>query len=108
MSKLLAVAAREWQYMKGNRRLLLIMCFIPTLYLLMFGIMYSNHVIKNISTVVLDYNQTATSRMVIQAFRDSEKFDVLGWCRVRSNCRKCWITGKLWPLWYFPRTWIHK
>lgn len=78
MDKILAVATREWQYIRGNRRLLLIMCLIPTLYIVFFGIMYSNHVVKNIKTVILDDNRTATSRTVIQAFRDSEKFAVVG------------------------------
>ncbi|MFZ5612770.1 MAG: ABC transporter permease [Bacillota bacterium] len=78
MDKILSIASREWQYIRGNKRLLFVMCFIPTLYIVLFGIMYSNHVVKHIKTVVLDYNNTATSRIVVQAFRDSEKFDLVG------------------------------
>lgn len=77
MGKILKIASREWQYIRGNRRLLLIMCFIPTLYIFLFGIMYSNHVVTDIKTAVLDYNQTSTSRMVVQGFQDSDKFAVV-------------------------------
>ncbi|GAB6159295.1 ABC transporter permease [Desulfotomaculum varum] len=88
MAKILSMASREWQYIRGNKRLLLIMCFIPTLYILLFGLMYSNHVVKHIKTVVLDYNQTATSRLVIQAFQDSEKFDVVGYAGSEQELRR--------------------
>lgn len=70
------VSRRELRYILGNRRLLLILCFVPVLYLSLFGVLYSKHVVKDIRLAVLDQNQTALSRSVVQAFRDSEKFDI--------------------------------
>ncbi|MEW6697653.1 MAG: ABC transporter permease [Bacillota bacterium] len=95
MQKILSIASREWQYIRGNRRLLLIMCFIPALYIVLFGIMYSSHVVKDIKTVVLDYNNTATSRSVLQAFRDSEKFDLVGQVAGEEELRRLLETRQI-------------
>ena len=73
------VARREWRYMLGNRRLLFVLLGIPFLYISLFGVLYSRHVVKHIATVVYDMDQSDVSRQVVQAFRDSEKFDLLGY-----------------------------
>lgn len=73
----LKVALRELRYIKGNKRMLFVMCGMPFLLILLFGIMYSPHVVKNIKTAVLDYNNTASSRAIVQGFKDSEKFQVI-------------------------------
>lgn len=54
------------------------MCLVPVLFITLLGFMYSSHVVRNIKTVVLDYNNTASSRAIAQGFRDSEKFQVVG------------------------------
>ncbi|OAT79841.1 ABC transporter [Desulfotomaculum copahuensis] len=73
------VARRECRYMLGNRRLLIILLGIPFLYISLFGVLYSRHVITHIPTVVYDMNQTGLSREMVQAFQDSQKFDLLGY-----------------------------
>lgn len=75
---ILKVALRELKYIIRNKRMLVVIFMIPLLYMILFGLMYSTHVVKDIKTVVLDYNNTATSRAIAQGFRDSEKFDVVG------------------------------
>lgn len=74
----LKIALREIKYIIGNKRMMIVMCFIPLLYITIFGVMYSSHAVKNIKTVVLDYNKTASSRAITQGFKDSEKFQVVG------------------------------
>lgn len=49
---------------------------IPILYSLLFGCAYSNNVIKYVPTVIYDQDQTATSRALIQAYVDSERYQV--------------------------------
>ena len=85
---ILKIALRELKYIIGNKRTLLVMCFVPFLFILLFGIMYSPHVVKNIRTVVLDYNNTASSRAIMQGFKDSEKFQVIGQVTSELELRK--------------------
>jgi len=84
----LNIALRELKYIMGNKRMVVVMCLVPFLFILLFGIMYSPHVVKNIKTVVLDYNDTASSRAIIQGFKDSEKFQVVGQVTSELELRK--------------------
>ncbi|MQL51543.1 ABC transporter permease subunit [Desulfofundulus thermobenzoicus] len=66
---------REWRYIFGNHRLLAILIGIPFLYLSLFGTLYSRHVVNHIPLGVLDLEDSALSRSVINAFSDSDRFD---------------------------------
>ena len=50
---------------------------IPIVYTLLFGLAYSNNVIKYVPAVIYDQDQTPASRSLSQAFLDSEKFDIV-------------------------------
>lgn len=50
---------------------------VPLLFCLLFGLVYSPNVVKHIPLVVYDQDQTATSRIAVQAFLDSERYDVI-------------------------------
>jgi ABC-2 type transport system permease protein len=50
---------------------------IPILYSVLFGCAYSNNVIKYVPTVIYDQDQTATSRALIQAYTDSERYHLV-------------------------------
>lgn len=61
-----------------NQRSSLIILFgIPIIYTLLFGALYSSNVVKYIPLVIYDQDQTATSRSLIGAFRDSERYDIV-------------------------------
>ncbi|NLI93387.1 MAG: ABC transporter permease [Peptococcaceae bacterium] len=83
-----SLAIREWQYILRNKRLFLIMCVMPTVYILLFGYMYIDHTVNNISTVVLDYSNTGISRSIIQSFDDSDRFDVKGYVHSEEEIRE--------------------
>ncbi|MGB9858727.1 MAG: ABC transporter permease [Moorellaceae bacterium] len=68
------IFAREWRYIFKNKRLLFILAGVPLLYITLFGILYSRHVVNHISLGVLDMDNTSLSRAVITAFTDSERF----------------------------------
>lgn len=85
---ILKIALRELKYIMGNKRMLFVMCFIPLLYITLFGIMYSPHVVKSIKTAVLDYNNTASSRAITQGFKDSEKFQVVAQVTNEAELRR--------------------
>jgi ABC-2 type transport system permease protein len=50
---------------------------IPILYSFLFGWAYSSNVIKYVPTVIYDQDQTAASRALIQAYSDSERYQVV-------------------------------
>ena len=85
---ILKVALRELKYIGGNKRMLVVMCGIPFLYILLFGIMYSPHVVKNMKAAVLDYNNTASSRSITQGFKDSEKFQIVAQVTSEAELRR--------------------
>lgn len=55
----------------------MVMCFMPLLYLFLFGYMYSPHVVNQIPTVILDFAQTETSRTIVQGFQDTDRFKII-------------------------------
>jgi len=52
---------------------------VPVLYVILFGMVYSANIVKQIPTVVYDQNQTEVSRTLIQAFEDSERFRIVAY-----------------------------
>ncbi|MBO8136922.1 MAG: ABC transporter permease [Desulfotomaculum sp.] len=88
VKKVLEITAREFKYIFHSRRLMLILIGVPLFYIALFGIMYSEHVVKNIPTAVLDYSSTALSRSLVQGFRDSEKFDVVTTANSEAELRQ--------------------
>lgn len=50
---------------------------IPLLYSLLFGCIYSKNIITYIPAVIYDQDQTATSRALVQAFADSERYRIV-------------------------------
>ncbi|MFZ5591093.1 MAG: ABC transporter permease [Bacillota bacterium] len=73
----LEIARREMAYMLKTPKLLLIMFAFPVLAITLFNLLYSQHVILHIRTAVWDANQTALSRQVVEAFADSDRFDLV-------------------------------
>lgn len=50
---------------------------IPLVYAMLFGFAYSGNVVKYVPVVIYDQDQTAVSRSLIQAYIDSEKYEVV-------------------------------
>lgn len=46
-------------------------------YLIIFGLLYAPHVVKNVPIVICDESQTHLSRSLVQAFADSERFNII-------------------------------
>ncbi|MBP2651682.1 MAG: hypothetical protein H6Q74_2507 [Firmicutes bacterium] len=47
-------------------------------YLIIFGLLYGPHIVKNVPIVIYDEDQTKLSRTLVQAFADSERFEIVG------------------------------
>jgi ABC-2 type transport system permease protein len=48
-------------------------------YLLLFGLLYSTHVVNEVPLVIYDEDQTQFSRSLLQSFDDSEKFKIISY-----------------------------
>lgn len=76
---MLAIMAREFKAWKERRLASLAILFgVPVVYTLLFGLVYGSNIIKNIPLVVYDQDQTAVSRSLVQAFSDSERYELVG------------------------------
>ncbi|MGQ9556711.1 MAG: ABC transporter permease [Desulfurispora sp.] len=71
------IARRELAYMLRTPKLLLIMFAFPVLAIILFNLLYSQHIILHIRTAVWDASQTSLSRQVVEAFADSDRFDLV-------------------------------
>ena len=49
------------------------------IYILLFGSLYGTHVVNSVPTVVYDEDQTALSRSLLQAFEDSERYQMVAY-----------------------------
>ncbi len=75
MKRAWAVAIKELRQIRRDRRSLLILVFIPALFLFLYGYAL-NFDIRHVSLAVQDRDSTAESREVIAAFVHSTYFDI--------------------------------
>ena len=76
---MLEIMAQEFRALfKGRFATIAILFGVPIVYTLLFGLLYSANIVKNIPLVIFDQDQTATSHALIQAFADSERYDIVG------------------------------
>lgn len=85
---------RELISIKSSPRTMIVLVGTPILLLLLLGYVYQAHVVNHISTVILDYNHTSLSRVVINAFDTSDKFKVLGTVDTEQEMQKYIEEGK--------------
>lgn len=74
---LLEIVSGECRALLKRPSVLAILFGIPALYTILFGMMYGANVVKYMPLAVYDQNQTALSRSLIQAFADSERFEIV-------------------------------
>lgn len=61
-----------------ERKTLYLLFCVPVLYCVLFGFAYGANVIKYVPTVIYDQDATLSSRTIVQAFYDSEKYQIVG------------------------------
>lgn len=72
-----AIVDKEFRHLRRDPRLVAIVLLMPLLQLLLFAYAISFDV-RNVPTVVLDQDQSASSRQYLDAYRASGLFDVRG------------------------------
>ncbi len=76
---MLTIIARELRaWMERRPASLAILFGVPVVYTLLFGLVYGSNVIKNIPLAVYDQDQSAVSRSLVQAFADSDRYEIVG------------------------------
>lgn len=85
---------RELQYIIHSPRTLVVLVGTPIAIMLLLGYVYQAHSVNHIPTVILDYNHTSLSRLVINAFDSSDKFAVLGTVDTEQEMQKFIEEGK--------------
>ena len=76
MRKILAVARKELRQIRRDRRTLMILLFVPALFLLLYGYAL-NFDIRHVGLAVDDQDRSARSRALISAFVNSGYFDLV-------------------------------
>lgn len=73
-----SIVTREFrQIFVKDPRLIGIIFAASIAYLLLFSMLYGTHVVKYVPLAIYDEDQTPMSRALIQAFADSEKFQIV-------------------------------
>ncbi|WP_261304481.1 ABC transporter permease [Paenibacillus andongensis] len=84
----------EWKHILKDRRLFLILFFVPILYTVLFGSIYLHHKVTEMATVVIDEDQSPLSRQIIQAFEQSETFQIKKEYHSEEDVKRALSTGE--------------
>lgn len=68
-----------------QRKATVIFWGIPIIYVLLFGLLYMGNAVKYIPTVIYDQDQTQLSRKLVQAFTDSERFEITAYVATQEE-----------------------
>lgn len=90
----LTTAKAEMKRLVNNKRNLVVLVGSPILFLTLFGLVYSNHVVTGINTVILDQDNSSLSRTVINSFANSEKFHIVRSVESEPELQKAMQSGE--------------
>jgi ABC-2 type transport system permease protein len=88
------IIREEWLNILRDRRLFAILFLVPLLYTAMFGYLYSNQRVTEISTVVFDGDNSQLSRQIVQAFDETETFHITGHTLSENEAKQAIEAGK--------------
>ena len=76
-SKMMDCFRREWIYICKDRKMISILFLVPIMYTFLFGYTYSGNQLKELKTAVVNLDNSQLSRQIMQAFDESEAFQVV-------------------------------
>jgi len=92
--KLYDLFKREWLYIFKTPKIFAILFIVPVLYTLLFGYSYSANTLTEIKTVVVNHDNSQLSRQIIQAFNESETFQVTGYLNNEKEIEEALASGE--------------
>ena len=77
LKKIWEINKREEMKLRANKKALFFLLIVPILYTLLFGFLYSGHVVNDIELVVVNQSAGSLSRDIVRAFDKSERFKIV-------------------------------
>src|SRR5688572_5594759 len=87
------VARREMIQLLRDRRTILVFVSVPVVLVLLFGYALSFDV-RHLSTVVLDEDRTPASRLLVERFVQTGRFDLVGYVSSERELRRTLDYGR--------------
>ncbi len=88
------VILNEWSEIWKDKRLLAVLFIIPLAYMLIFGFMYEQGQVQELSTIYIDESNTQASQQVLQAFDNASAFQLVGETNSEQELRNKIQTGE--------------
>ncbi|MFZ7101899.1 MAG: ABC transporter permease [Peptococcaceae bacterium] len=86
---------RELNCLWRDKKALAVVVLVPLLYTLLFGFLYSPHIVTNLKTAVIDYSPSQLSRSVVAGFNQSDRFAVKYHLRDESEIKELMERGDI-------------
>ncbi len=93
---------REWLYLLKRPRTLVIMIFIPIFVTCLCGSCYGKGYFSDLKMGVVDYSYSAKTREVVEAFRESPYFDIVGYYENEEQLESALKNGEIVGCLIFP------
>lgn len=93
---------REWLYLLKRPRSLVIMIFIPIFVTCLCGSCYEKGYFSDLKIGIVDYSYSAKTREVVEAFRQSPYFDIVGYYENEEQLETALKNGEIVGCLIFP------
>ena len=99
---------REWKYLLKRPRSLVLMVLVPILVTCICGSGYGKGYFSDLKMGVVDYSYTKQTREVVEAFRQSPYFDVVGYYNDEDEIAEAMRDGEIVGCLIFPADFTRK
>lgn len=99
---------REWKYLLKRPRTLVLMVLVPLFVAFICGESYQQGYFENLKIGVVDYSYSKQTREVVEAFRQSPYFDVVGYYNDEEEISEAMRDGEIVGCLIFPSDFTKK
>ena len=99
---------REWKYLLKRPRTLILMVLVPLFVTFLCGESYSQGYFENLKMGVVDYSYSKQTREVVEAFRQSPYFDIVGYYNNEEEISEAMKDGEIVGCLIFPSDFTKK
>ena len=99
---------REWKYLLKRHRSLVLMVLVPIFVTCICGSGYGKGYFSDLKMGVVDYSYTKQTREVVEAFRQSPYFDVVGYYNDEDEIAEAMRDGEIVGCLIFPADFTRK
>lgn len=95
MHKIAAIFRKEWLHIRRDRLTLMMMFMLPVMQLVLFGFAIDMDV-KHMKTLVYNQDHRLQSRELVEQFRNTGYFDIVGEAHSEAEVTQALLSGKAW------------